>query len=236
MAAIEGAVLYAHVRRGTVTLWIRHAATGRAGLFGLPRTRTSPGQALIESCIAVALICIVFFGLFQLSQLAVGREVLHHAAARAARARTVGFNRWMVTKCARVALIPNAGKMLEPQTDFAPSPLLDMVLNLKPGELWDEALRSYPTSPQYEIERVRIPEYLASRNPGRAAATLDYEDWDHIAVQDITDATKIHSRARQEYPLRIPLHRAFYATDDVTLEGESHIENHYSLYIDDRGW
>ena len=54
------------------------------------------------------MICVIFMGIFQVSQLAVAREVLHHAAARGARARSVGFNAFMVQKSVRVAAIPNA--------------------------------------------------------------------------------------------------------------------------------
>jgi hypothetical protein len=30
--------------------------------------------------------------------------------------------------------------------------------------------------------------------------------------------------------------RQLIGTDEVTLEGESYVENHYPLYLDDRGW
>ena len=72
------------------------------------------GQSLVESCLVIALISFIFMGLFQISRLSAAREVLQHAAARAARARTVGFNAWMVPKVVRVAAIPNAGRMTEP--------------------------------------------------------------------------------------------------------------------------
>ncbi len=59
---------------------------------------------MIEACLAMGVICLVFFGLFQLSQLAAAREVINHAAARGARAKSVGLSRFMVSKAIRVAL------------------------------------------------------------------------------------------------------------------------------------
>ena len=68
--------------------------------------------------IVVLVVGVLLFGLLQTAVVFSGREVLHHAAARAARARAVGFNEWMAFKAMRVASIPTSGKMLEPV--FAP--------------------------------------------------------------------------------------------------------------------
>ena len=46
----------------------------------------------------------------------------------------------------------------------------------------------------------------------------------------------IETTVRQDYPLWVPMHRTFYAADEVTLAGESGIENHYPLYVDDLNW
>lgn len=210
----------------------------------LPRWRyRRRGQALIESCLVILLIGLIFAGLFQLSQLQAAQDVLRHAAARAARAKTVGFNRWMVTKCTDVAAIPNAGRIVEPAFDNINDTLRANVAGMAPGRLWDWVVETVPQSAQFDLERVLIPEYLYSENVLRARALLDYEDWDSI-LPTITQTIPgspgapplIQSRVSQEYPLRIPLHRAFYAADTVTLRGESEIETHYSLYLEDMNW
>ena len=72
------------------------------------------GQAMIETVLAVLFITFVFLGLFQLSQMLTARILLDHAAARAARAKAVGFNAFMCRKAARVATIPIAGRRLWP--------------------------------------------------------------------------------------------------------------------------
>ncbi len=105
------------------------------------RTERCSGQSLLESCLAIALLCLLFFGLFQVSRLLAAREILQHAAARAVRARTVGFNHWMTRKAVLVASIPNAGRMIEPSLDHVDAYLRDAVATLRPGELWDEVLR-----------------------------------------------------------------------------------------------
>ena len=73
---------------------------------------------MLETVIAVLCISVIFLFLFHLSQVAMTRTLVDHAAARAARARTVGFNDFMCLKSARVAVIPAAGRRLWPSEDM----------------------------------------------------------------------------------------------------------------------
>jgi hypothetical protein len=197
------------------------------------------GQSMIETSLAMFIICLMFFGLFQISQLAAAREILYHAAARGARAKTVGFNQFMVSKAIRVASIPNAGRMTEPEFENVDPALRGLIANHPPGEVWDNVLQHVtPSSIQQDIERARIPEYMASRNHPRSEYILDYEDWDtiswsvpHNAFGDIIEVS-----VSQQFPLKLPFHRAFYARDHVDLTGVSTLENHYPLYLEDRNW
>ena len=195
----------------------------------------------------MGVICLIFFGLFQLSQVAAAREIVYHAAARGARSKTVGFNRFMVAKSIRVASIPNAGHITEPTLNGSDTRLRDMVLTMGPGEIWDAVLTNVqiPTT-QQDLERARIPEYMNAENWPRANYILDYEDWDSIgwgAPTFVPDGDTMEIRVSQAYPLRIPLHRAIYAPipnangdDTVLLHGHSTIEGHYPLYLDDEDW
>ena len=203
------------------------------------------GQSLIETCLALFLICLLFAGFFQVSQILAAREVLQHAAARAARAKTVGFNQWMVKKCVRAALIPNAGRMLEPAYTNENQELRNMTDQLAPGPLWDRLLALTPSSAQYDLERARIPQYLGSENASLAKATLDYERWQDDSIdytksvvaigtnQTVVDGG-IQMTVEQKLPLTVPLHRGFYADDSVKLAGEKTIESHFPLYIEDQ--
>jgi hypothetical protein len=207
----------------------------------LPHKR---GQSLIETCLALAIICLIFFGLFQVSQLAAAREILNHAAARGARAKTVGFNDFMVTKAVRVAAIPVSGKLLEPVYISDDTTLVDMIQNMRPGEIWDEILsNTTPNTGRYDLETGRIPEYLGADDPLQASYVLDYEDWDSIAISypgSVPGGTIVDVNVSMDYPLRVPLHRAFYAPqsqnsegfDIVPLQGTSGMENHYPLYLE----
>jgi hypothetical protein len=210
------------------------------------------GQAMLESLIVVLVICLMFFGLFQLAHGFANREILRHAAARAARARTVGFNGWMVNKVMRVAAIPNAGRMVQPEESFPDASLRQAIATLSPGALWDWSLNATPDASRARFERARIPEYLASANGARAEYILDYSDWDEISGSGLGGGglgaggwrTTLRIRLEQNYPLSIFV-RALYdwvgvltpslESGELTLRGNYEIENHYPLYLDDRG-
>jgi hypothetical protein len=187
------------------------------------------GQTLIETCIIMMLMCLIFFGLLQLSQLSASKEILDYAASCGARARTVGLNQFMVEKVIRVAAIPNAGRIVEPVVDPAPTPA---PLAGSPGTAWDFALRAQPVSPQYAVERARIPLYLGGENQGRLDGILDYENWDSInyAIQDAR-GIGLGVRTGQEVPLWTPLHQLIYDGDTFPLGGDAILENHYPLYL-----
>lgn len=211
----------------------------------MPRNRFAlvgrRGQSLIEACLAIVLVCLVFCGVFQVSQLFAAKEFLDYSASRAARAKTVGFNGFMVFKCGKVGCIPNSGVMTEPAYTNIDDVLRDKIDTSTPGGLWDWVLgEAAPVSEQYDIERVRIPEFLASPTYPSAYATLNYEDWGSVVIGVTTiggpSGTVLQATARQDYPLRVPMHGSFYADDDVELEGRAYLEKHYSLYLDDMEW
>jgi len=213
------------------------------------------GQAMIESCIVILFLCLLFLGLFQFTHAHVSHEVLNYAAARAARAKTVGFNRWMVEKTLRVAAIPNSGRLLEPAVPGGDPALDHAVATLGPGALWDFALHSASRSPTIDAELARIPEFMASANRPRGEALLNYERWDpgspnrldwdvHTgagAILDPTSGTLITVQVSQYYDLLLPLDaldrgeigEPVLPGDRIRLRGEYNIEDHYSLYLED---
>ncbi len=171
--------------------------------------RHCEGQALIESCLIVAAICLILMGLFQVSQLFAAREIMAYAAARGARARAVGFNDFMARKTARVASIPNAGHMTVPARTGG-GPLM-----------------------QREIERARIPLYLLAEHQAWANAVLNYEEWDAVALSCSETPTTLNMTIRQNIPIRFfpRLFRAFFAGDAVNMSQSVALENHYPLYL-----
>jgi len=203
------------------------------------------GQAIIESFIIILILCVLLFGLLQAAVVFSGSEILHHAAARAARARSVGFNDWMALKALRVASIPTSGKMIEP--DFQPLQLgSPFGANPQPGTAWDLAFTATPgISERAVFERVRIPAYLASENSARGAHVLNYEEWDrgsfsHSERGSIFGTGTLVYRVEQDFPLNLPLNKfvfPFTRTDEngdgrITLSGESEVGEHYALYLE----
>ena len=179
------------------------------------RNRASrSGQSLIESCIVMIMITFLLFGVLQISQMFAAQEVLNYAATKAARAKTVGFNDFMVHKVVRVATIPNAGQMITPDTQFS-------------GPLEQSA-----------VEMARVPLYLGAMRWGELDPILNYSNWPSIRVDSgmSGDGPMIEMRVNQVYTLTDPFHASYYASDDVNMRGRAELMNHANLYLDDAQW
>ncbi len=204
-----------------------------AGFFTSAPAAGLAGQALIESCIVIGILCLLLMALFQLSQLFMAQEILHYAAERGARAKTVGFNDFMVFKTIRIGTIAAAGKLTTP--DFAeqtPSPLV-LSLGTNFTTRFPISVNRGPEA-QRVFERSRIPLYLGAYEATRLPAILDYEGWLDIrySYTEQTLPPQLHLSVRQYFPLNIPLHRLFYSGDFILFTGQSTLENHYPLYMD----
>ncbi|MEI7436245.1 MAG: TadE/TadG family type IV pilus assembly protein [bacterium] len=172
------------------------------------------GQAIIESSLVLGLVCLVLFGLFEISQLFAAQEILDYAAARGARAETVGFNSFMVDKIVRVGAIPNAGRLINPVVIGGPAA-------------------------QSDAEMARIPLYLGGESDGRLTGILDYDHWDSINSRDpvLVGVGLIRMHIGQEYDLTgFPFSKAFYSEDVLSLSGEAYMENHYPLYMNNEDY
>lgn len=231
---------------------IRHSKWRRLSASVAPRgSEHRSGQAMLESLIAIMLICLIFFGAMQMSQMFAAREILYHAAARGARAKTVGFNRWMVRKAIYVASIPVSGAMLTPQLDPRDPAIIDAIEASKgSGALIDPWLdimsgRLVPSSAKYQTERALIPEFMWADNFYRARAVLNYDAWENNLIRHNISGVPL-GQMENPPPLRItvwmnytnwlPMKSTYYSGDTVRMEGRSTLENHYLVYIDDRHW
>ncbi|MDA3926631.1 MAG: hypothetical protein PF904_18245 [Kiritimatiellae bacterium] len=208
------------------------------------------GQAMIESIFIIILTSLVFLALFQYANLFASKIILTHAAARAARCRSVGFNEWMVMKCARVASIPAAGKRITPAYAGVNPAIKAALQNNRIGDIWDLALNSNTRSPGSMLERGRVPDYMDSVNNPTAEQLLDYEYWDSLSV-DIEEDMNLDGttpglavvNVRMRYPFLISLKalvegelRSPDEDEDIAIQGYFKIENHYPLYIEDANW
>lgn len=167
------------------------------------------GQALIESCLVIGLICLILAGFFQLSQLFAAREIAVHSCIRGARAKTVGFNDFMIGKVVLAGAIPNAGQMVFPEPEGGP-------------------LR------QMAIERGRIPIYLSSEW-NMLDGILQYEDWDTIGWSSADDlGLTMRFAVSQTMPFSYfpEVFRAFYSSGHLPLSVELELDNHSVLYLE----
>ena len=188
---------------------------------GRPPAERREGQAMIETVIVVIFLSLTFLWLFQYANLFTTKLVLTHAAARAARAKSVGLNELMVWKSARVATIPVAGKCL---STFGGD-------HLTP-----------------EQEAARIPEFLAAENYADALGYLDYELWPvtdiEVSETGINGGT-VEVSVTQEHPRLFDTAEFVSGNagsddpardyDPFIVTGTYSIENHYPYYMHDQG-
>ena len=214
---------------------------------GLTRKR---GQAMIESVLVIILACFCFLALFQYANIFANKAVLTHAAARAARTRAVGFNRWMVYKSARVAAIPACGKRITPAFAGVDPAITAALGRNRVGDIWDLALKSSTRSPGIQLELARLPDYMDSVNGPTASHILDYELWDSLDVQidetanlDGTLPGKLAVTVQQRHPLLISLApmaegklQNAQQDETIAISGFYGIESHYPLYLEDANW
>ena len=205
---------------------------------------------MVETVFTIILTTLLFLALFQYAQLFSSKIILTHAAARAARARTVGFNRWVMLKSARVASIPAAGRRLVPAYSGVDPAITAALHENRVGDIWDLALHSNTRSPGIMLERGRIPEYMGTVNGPTAERLLDYELWDGLSVDideslsmDGTMPSDIEVNVRMRHPLLLAMSALIDGElrdpeddEDIAIRGFFKIENHYPLYIEDANW
>lgn len=163
------------------------------------------GQAMLETTLAVLFITVLFLVVFQVAHMLTAKILLSHAAARAARARSVGFNEWMCLKSARVAMIPVAGRRLWPE---------------------DDGLNEAAFVPAYmEAENESLARGLLEYERWR---TMD------VAVRSGTGISA-ETRARVSLDVPYFWSRGDEDGDGVAVSGEARLESNFPLYMNDQG-
>jgi len=184
--------------------------------------RRCAGQAILETVIAVFVLIVCFLYLFEFSTAFTARILASHGAARAARARTVGFNRFMAEKTALAAMIPASGECL---STFDGDPHLDG-----------------------SAEAARVPDFLAQDDWGRAYGVLDYKLWPatrlELSASGLAEQGEITAQVIQARPrfsdfthaesggLRVENEGTH---SPLTISGTYKIENHCAYYMNDEG-
>ncbi len=198
-----------------------------------PSAPSKRGQALLESFGVILLLCLILFGIVQYVILLTATEIVQYSADASARARAVGFNRFMVYKVQRVASIANAGRMTFPRPIRHGNAAAWLTQNA--GQAFSAAIGGSPSSRQFhEVEQYNIPLYLASEHYGRLGGILDYEDWDTLSGPAYIGTPGLSAGVvvSQDFPLRMPFLRAFVSGDSARIRKEARVADHAALYLE----
>lgn len=170
------------------------------------------GQAILESLIVLLVILFFFFIFFDFIYGAVVQLHLNNAAARVARAETVGFNRFHCLKAARVAMLPVSGKRLVP-----------------------DDLRTVEGGVNTELALVRT--YLQAETEEDARGILNYERWGSLTQTADHDGIRTTAYVAIETPMTLPWQLGAMFGAKVSPEGLRkrsstwQIEDHASYYL-----
>lgn len=202
---------------------------------------------MVESCLVMALLCLILFGILQVVYVVAARNVINYSAVATARAASVGMNDFMLTKVNRYTTIPTAGPAITP-SGFE---------NVRPegafaGDVLKNSIsrKERPRSPlgDYEVG-IKAAYHLASTASHNQL--LDYENWQHeesrIHGSYIRDEDDLITLTVEQYvPLSLPFANLFFPrTKEVKAirDGELYfypaadiratvtIEDHSALYL-----
>jgi hypothetical protein len=178
------------------------------------RSHRKQGSSLVETCIVIALLCLILFGLFQVSYVVSSRNIISYSAMVAARAAAVGLDEEMVQTVLHYTTIPTAGPMVHPdQKAFRRSrPDGETV-----GEQWDNALAgdeevrseigAYEAAMVEEFHRRDYPlavlNYANWSPEGEVRIVSDFDESDYD--EEILEVT-----VSQKLPLTYPFARVFF--------------------------
>ena len=168
---------------------------------------------MIETGVVLFFLCMVFFWVYEYTTLLTNHTVLDYAAARAARARTVGFNDFMITKTVRIATMATAGRCRtqdDEGNDLSTGPLVS-----------------------------RMGSYLQAENDAETRGILDFPYWDGSRLgwdcdEPGGEVNELTMRVWQNKPLYGNGEDAQDAAIDgrsIKLTGEARIEGHYPFYL-----
>ena len=174
------------------------------------------GQAMVETILVLFFLFLAFYTVFQFADNLRARLLVDYAASRVARARTVGYNDYMLEKTADIATMAAAGECYT-ETDLGH--------RISAGEMID-----------------RSGEYLACEYDAQARQVLDFELWRNGKTQSFCSlaGSKLTAHVIQLRPQFFDLGSYLSGTPPVEkddapharIAGEYSIEAHYPDWID----
>lgn len=181
---------------------------------GIPAAASArAGQAMVESILALLLLFFAVFALTQFADNLRARLLVDYAALRAARARAVGFNDYMVLKTARACTLPVAGEC------YSTDPR---------GKRLSRSQRAG-----------RLADYLATGWEAQAASVLDFEYWRNnrteVEAPDCRGLLEVSVVQRRPQFFSIANVASGLTDseerDDATIRSVATIESHYPDYL-----
>ena len=164
-------------------------------------------QAIIESVLALLLLCLIMFSLMEVGILYKNQMIADHTAFVMARSYCVGFASDVVQRAAEVGSIGMSGKLEQPV--------------------------SYAYMTQRELAAAdpeMIENFLTQKG-----YTMSYEYWDHIRQQTPgnagPDGMSDFKVDVSNYPVEMPMHRAYMSGDTVDFSGQVRMFNHAGIYL-----
>ena len=174
------------------------------GTFRLRRRRS---QAILETVMALLLLCLIMFSLMEVGILYKNQMVADHTAFVMARSYCVGFAEDVVQRAAEVGSIGMSGRLEQPA--------------------------AYATLTQKELtaaDPVMIEEFLTHDD-----YSIYYEYWDRISQQtpgdDNPDGMNDFRIDVSGYPVEMPMHRAYMNGDSIDFSGKVRMFNHAGAYL-----
>lgn len=201
------------------------------------------GQALLESLGVIILLCLILFATVQYIMMLTATEIIQHSANTSVRARTVGLNRFMVTKVTTLASIPVSGAMIQPNYSTY-TPPNSHAWNNNPmntaGNVFTNRIWGRPNRNRFYFERLFFGPYLESETLGISRGILEYarsphssDDTDHLVSlpRNLSSGDMIGIRVEQDYPLSMPLFRAFSSEDYIEVRRDAWLADHSEFYL-----
>ena len=199
----------------------------------------------------MALLCLILFGILQVSYLVAARNIISYSAVATARAASVGLNDFMLYKVSRYTAIPAAGPVYTPQGFTGVRPSGDSA-----GSRFENSLsrKNNPRSSLGAYE-VGVKEAYHMAGVREYNQILDYDNWQReetdirFTVEEDPKLDILHVEVTQNIPLVLPFSRAFFSHLQTaraerggavgtypakTIQAKSTIEDHSKLYLGGR--
>ena len=197
----------------------------RRRVFSRRSCKGKQGSALVESCLVIAILCLILFGILQVVYMVAARNVINYSAVATARAASVGLNDFMLSKVSRYTTIPTAGPVKTPQGFERIRPQGEQA-----GSVWRNSIskKNNPMSAlgQYEVG-VKEAYHLAG--VAEHNLILDYDNWQRedtsvmFTVEEDAKLDMLHVEVKQYVPLVMPFSKVFFG-HYPTVKAERNLE------------